>query len=683
MNEQPPPGPSAAPPAPAPSRIGLVLCRCGPNLFNLIELGPLEAAAHWPEAAAVATRSILCSAEGQAWLAGWLASERLDRLVIAACSPREHELTFRAVMARAGRNPYLLQLVNLREQVEWIGGAAEAATARAERLVRAGLARVARHQPRERREIDVSPDVVVVGGGAAGVAAALALARKDRKVLLVERSPALGGLAAQLDEIFPDHVCASCFLEPALDEVLHHERIEVLTQATVRRVRGSAGAFQADGGAGAPLRRRAEVHRLRPVQPALPGGAGRPVGRRARVQARHRRRLRRRAAERAHPRRGRLPAPPRRELRRLPGGVRLRGHPARRQARGADASRRCHRGGDRVPARRGGRPAGRPLDVAAGAAPPPQRSRRGKLERAGRPAPRSVLLASTADDRDGALAPHELLKLARGLRRRWPALAVAVAGGLSRTPGLQAEARAAAEAGVELLDEELLPDGLAAAGPAVTARLAHGPLETERNFDLVVIHSASRPSEGAEGLAALLRLDRDERGFLSEGSANPFEPTATRVAGSGRTLARGEQGRAGARCLSRYGTCPPQSRPRITGVSCVGFSQGTMMALHVALRRPQPLAAVVGYSGIYVTPESADGPDKAKAEIRSRPPVLLVHGAQDDLIPAQALFVSANLLAAAEVPVQWHLSPNVGHGIDGEGLRQGGEFLAKAFSKAK
>ncbi len=118
-------------------------------------------------------------------------------------------------------------------------------------------------------------------------------------------------------------------------------------------------------------------------------------------------------------------------------------------------------------------------------------------------------------------------------------------------------------------------------------------------------------------------------------------------------------------------------------LALVGFSQGTMMSLHVALRRPQPLAAVVGYSGIYVTPESADGPDKAKTEIVSRPPVLLVHGAQDDLIPAQALFVSANLLAAAEVPVEWHLSPGVGHGIDGEGLRHGGSFLAKAFSKVK
>ncbi len=118
-------------------------------------------------------------------------------------------------------------------------------------------------------------------------------------------------------------------------------------------------------------------------------------------------------------------------------------------------------------------------------------------------------------------------------------------------------------------------------------------------------------------------------------------------------------------------------------LALVGFSQGTMMGLHVALRRVLPLAAVVGYSGIYVTPESADGPEKAKAEIRSRPPVLLVHGAQDDLIPAQALFVSANLLADAEVPVEWHLSPGVGHGIDGDGLRHGGAFLARAFANRK
>jgi phospholipase/carboxylesterase len=116
-----------------------------------------------------------------------------------------------------------------------------------------------------------------------------------------------------------------------------------------------------------------------------------------------------------------------------------------------------------------------------------------------------------------------------------------------------------------------------------------------------------------------------------------------------------------------------------SALALVGFSQGSMMALHVGLRRALSPAAIVGYSGLYVTPEGKDGPARAQAEIRSRPPVLLVHGDRDDLIPPQALFISANALAAAEVPVEWHLSQGLGHGIDGEGLRHGGHFLARAL----
>jgi phospholipase/carboxylesterase len=110
-------------------------------------------------------------------------------------------------------------------------------------------------------------------------------------------------------------------------------------------------------------------------------------------------------------------------------------------------------------------------------------------------------------------------------------------------------------------------------------------------------------------------------------------------------------------------------------LALVGFSQGTMMALHVGLRRDAPPAAIVGYSGLLVLPERA-APAAVAAEIRARPPVLLIHGDRDDLIPVQALTYATQGLAELGVPVEWHISQGIGHGIDAEGLRQGGEFLA-------
>jgi phospholipase/carboxylesterase len=115
-----------------------------------------------------------------------------------------------------------------------------------------------------------------------------------------------------------------------------------------------------------------------------------------------------------------------------------------------------------------------------------------------------------------------------------------------------------------------------------------------------------------------------------------------------------------------------------SAMALVGFSQGTMMALHAGLRRPQAPAAIVGYSGIFVLPNEA-GPEAVAGNIKSKPPVLLIHGDQDELIPVQALLMGSQALAALEVPVEWHISPGVGHGIDQEGLRHGGEFLTGRF----
>jgi phospholipase/carboxylesterase len=115
-----------------------------------------------------------------------------------------------------------------------------------------------------------------------------------------------------------------------------------------------------------------------------------------------------------------------------------------------------------------------------------------------------------------------------------------------------------------------------------------------------------------------------------------------------------------------------------SALALVGFSQGTMMALHVGLRRAAQPAAIVGYSGLFVVPENVD-PDAFASEIRARPPILLVHGDRDDLIPVQALFHAAQALASLDIPAEWHISAGIGHGIDEEGLRHGGEFLARRW----
>jgi phospholipase/carboxylesterase len=118
-----------------------------------------------------------------------------------------------------------------------------------------------------------------------------------------------------------------------------------------------------------------------------------------------------------------------------------------------------------------------------------------------------------------------------------------------------------------------------------------------------------------------------------------------------------------------------------SALALVGFSQGTMMALHVGLRRSAAPLAIIGYSGLLVTPSEGDVA-KVAVEIRSRPPILLVHGDRDDLIPPEALFLASNGLAELGMSVEWHLSAGIGHGIDQEGLRHGGEFLARAIARA-
>lgn len=510
-------------------RVGIYFCRCGPNLGSVVRLGELAEEGAWPEAADVATHDVLCSAEGRAWLEARIRERALERVVVAACSPREHEETFRAVLEAAGRSPYHLQMVNLREQVEWIGGDPTEATARAERLVRAALRRVPLHEDLPHADVEVSADVLVVGGGPAGVSAALALAGRERRVFLVERSRALGGLANRLDAIFPDEECASCFMAPVLERVLASRRIDVLTGAEPRRVRGAFGRFEVElaveprGVDPAACLGCGACGRACPVEvpdPASGPGATRKAiglpfpGALPHVSA----------LDRAACLRERGVACDACERACAFGAVRLGDAAAIREVTvGAIVVATGLRPGQ-VPG-----PEGVLSSYALERMLHPEGPTRGAVRGAGGREPRAVLLGTIAAEEDGDLAQEEVLKLARRVRARLPAARVAILGGLERIPSLARRVAALAAERIEFLPEALRPEAVETGEDGLRVRL-EGRTEPLR-ADLVVLHAAALPAAGTEALAGLLRLERSPRGFLADGAASPFEPTATRVAG--------------------------------------------------------------------------------------------------------------------------------------------------------
>jgi heterodisulfide reductase subunit A len=188
----------------------------------------------------------LCSEEGKQFLEQDLIENRPDRVVIAACSPREVESVFMQCLQNAGMNPYFVQIANIREQVAWITPDAALATPKACSAIRAAVARVCLHEPLERKELEVCRDVLVVGAGPAGLKAALCLAEAGRKVVLVEKTPVLGGLPVRYEELFPNMECGPCLLEPVMGEVLHGQdahNIEILTLSELIDVKGYYGNF--------------------------------------------------------------------------------------------------------------------------------------------------------------------------------------------------------------------------------------------------------------------------------------------------------------------------------------------------------------------------------------------------------------------------------------------------------
>jgi len=228
-------------------RVGVYFCACGTSVSDKVNYDTVAAElGKIPEVGYVRSVEFLCSEEGKQSLEQDLVEHRPDRVVMAACSPREVEGAFMQCAHNAGMNPYLLQIANIREQVAWVTPDPALATPKACAAIRAAVARVCLHEPLERKELDVCRDVLVVGAGPAGLKAALCLAEAGRSVVLLEKTPVLGGMPVRYEELFPNMECGPCLLEPLMGEVLHGEhahRIEILTLSELVDVKGYYGNF--------------------------------------------------------------------------------------------------------------------------------------------------------------------------------------------------------------------------------------------------------------------------------------------------------------------------------------------------------------------------------------------------------------------------------------------------------
>jgi len=225
-------------------RVGVYICHCGTNIAAVVDVKRLtEYAATLPSVALAREYKYMCSDPGQALIRSDIAEHKLNRVVVAACSPLLHEHTFRGAVESAGLNPYYFQMVSIRELDAWVHTDGVEATRKAEDLIRAAVQRVIFHEPLETRRVPVNPNVLIVGGGIAGIHAALTMANAGKHVYLVEREPTIGGHMAKFDKTFPTLDCAACILTPKMTAVGTHPNITLWTYAEVQQVDGYVGNY--------------------------------------------------------------------------------------------------------------------------------------------------------------------------------------------------------------------------------------------------------------------------------------------------------------------------------------------------------------------------------------------------------------------------------------------------------
>jgi heterodisulfide reductase subunit A len=191
-------------------KIGVYTCHCGANIAGTVDVEQVtEFAKGLPSVAIARDYKFVCSDPGQELIKNDIKELGLNRVVVASCSPRLHEPTFRRTVASAGLNPFLFEMANIREQCSWVTEDKEAATQKAKAMLSAAVRRVFYHEPLETKTVPVNPNTLVVGAGIAGIQAALEIADSGNRVYLLEREPSIGGHMAQLDKTFPTLDCSA------------------------------------------------------------------------------------------------------------------------------------------------------------------------------------------------------------------------------------------------------------------------------------------------------------------------------------------------------------------------------------------------------------------------------------------------------------------------------------------
>jgi len=227
-------------------KIGVYICHCGMNIAPKVDVeAAVEFAKELDHVSIAREYKFMCSNPGQELIKNDIKELGLNRVVVASCSPRMHEPTFRKACEKAGINPHYFQMANIREHSSWVTRDSEKATAKAKDLVAAAVARVAYHRPLHSREIAVKKSILVIGGGIAGMQSAISAADSGYKVYLVEREPSIGGHMSKFDKTFPTLDCAACIMTPKMVTVGQHENIELLTYSEVVSLEGFVGNFKA------------------------------------------------------------------------------------------------------------------------------------------------------------------------------------------------------------------------------------------------------------------------------------------------------------------------------------------------------------------------------------------------------------------------------------------------------